>query len=120
MVVWWITPRNTVPLSHALALSAAFGLVMTYGLPWLLRFIPSYVGIFEKKIQVSSGEHAQILQFSKVASFCWREERGYRVLAINPIRGRLLEIGVPHEIPTTEVSRFLRSRGLQETSPRNT
>ena len=117
MLVWWSAPRNSMPLSWALALSLALGLALSYGLPRLLRFIPSHVSIFEKKIQVSSagGEHP--LLFSSVTSFCWRQESGYRVLTMRPTRGQVLEIGVPYEISTTEVSRFLRSRGLKEESP---
>jgi hypothetical protein len=120
MLTWWVSPHDTLPLANALALSLLFGVLMTYGFPWLFRFLPSQVGIFEKHIQVSSGDHAQRMPFSRVASFCWRQESGYRVLTLRPMRRRLLELGVPYDIPATEMTRLLASHGLQEEPPSRT
>jgi hypothetical protein len=104
--------KHPISLAAALALTISTSLLLLYGLPWLLRRLPSTVNLYERSIMRRGWHHARPL--NSFVSYAWLAENSYHVLELTTPRGHTLRFGLPDASLREKIDPVLRENKLVE------
>ena len=121
MGLWYLAcllPGNNPPSAGVAVLTAiGGGLLMTYGLPLLLRYGPAEIRVMGKWIQRAVGNSATIWKYwdIKHCQIASREINGedVSVLALTMKNGTTSMIGIGASVSSKELECVLSQRGVQ-------
>jgi len=112
--------KQPPPIWVALPIAIAGGLAFAYGIPWLLSLFPAYITVFADRICRTVGSTGRAWKWVEISVYGWRDCGEYDLLILEHCQETQVLIGVPPEVPRSELERFLDGCGLEKTPPEPT
>ena len=116
MLIGFLTTLNPqkdpLDLGMSLVQVLFFGIFLTYGVPWIIRFCPSEIRFTDKMLVMLRGNQVRSEKWENIEFFTFGESYGSPVLRLKLRKGSDLELGLDSTVHLEGVGRFLHTAGV--------
>jgi hypothetical protein len=116
LILWELDDSKALPPAVAIPAALGLGLVLVFGLPHLLKRLPSFVRIMEHGI-VRSSHGTSWWTYDRIeqCSLGMKEIDGERIstLTVTPKKGKEILLGIDPGISPTRILELLKEKGVR-------